>query len=188
MCEAALPPPPVNDSAETSCITTSCDPNTSSSSATSFAPFQLNLDSRLPAFRSSPSTSPVAPVPLTGLPATTGKVVFLLALSPTLPKIPLPCAGPPNPAPPRPGILATAVDPNPVTVAERLSDDAVGRAKVVPVPCAVDIRCNDPSSLAFPFPLTFSGVLSSSLGLSALTKPMLVFGRLGGSAASLSNA
>lgn len=72
-------------------------------------------------------------------------------------------------------------------VAARLSDEAVGLANVVPDPCAVDGKGNDASSLAFHFPLPFSGVLSS-LAPSALTNPILVFGRLGGGTTNLSSA
>ena len=168
--------------------------NTSSSHATppaSFAPPKLNLDLCLPAPRPSLSRSPIPPDPLTGLPATTGKLVFLLALSPALPKIPitpLPFTELPTEAPPRPRILVAAVDPNPVTVVARLSDEAVGRANIVPDLCVVDAKGNDMSSLDFPFPLLFSGELSSSLVPSDLTNPMLVFGRLGGGTTSLSSA
>ena len=130
------------------------------------------------------------PSPLTGLPATTGKLVFLLALSPTLPKIPivpLPLPNPPTAAPPRLHILVAAVDPNPITVVARLSDEAVGRANVVPGPCVVDTKGNDASSLAFRFPFRFSGV-PLSLVPSVVTNPKLVFGRLGGGTTNLSSA
>lgn len=132
----------------------------------------------------------MAPEPLTGLPTTTGKLVFLLALFPALPKIPpspLALPDPPTVAPPRPRIFVAAVDANPVTVAARLSDDAVGRANVVSDPCVVDAKGNDASSLAFPLPFLFSGELPSSL-VPPLTNPILVFGLLGGGAASLSSA
>jgi len=64
----------------------------------------------------------------------------------------------------------------------------VGRANVDLDPCVADATGNDASSLAFPFPFLFPGELSSSLAPSALTNPMLVFGRLGGGTTSLSSA
>lgn len=194
--EVALPPPLIDASAET-CITVSrsglfvaalCDTNTSSSHATPpapFAPSKLNPD--LPPPTPSLTRSPVPPGPLTGLPSTVGKFVFLLARSPTLPKIPI-TPLPPIAVPPRPHFFVVTVDAIPVTVAARLSDDAVGRANVAPDPCAVGVLGTDASSLAFPFPLLFSELLSSPLDPSPLTNPKLVLGRLGGGTTSLDSA